>query len=63
MDSWNYSNESQEFMKSKNINFVSKDRNIAIVPELRPIEDFCSELQRKVYDKCWKEKNLNQLER
>lgn len=63
MASCHYSNETQEFMKSKNINFVPKERNIANVPELRPIEDFWSELKRKVYDKCWQAKNLNQLER
>ena len=61
--SCHYSNETQGFMKSKNINFVAKDRDIANVPELHPIEDFWSELKRKVYDKFWKPKNLNQLQR
>jgi len=56
-----YSNKVQEFLRSKNIDFVPKSRNIANVPELRPIEDFWSLLKREVYEKCWKAENLGQL--
>lgn len=58
-----YSKETTEFLKSNNINFVPKHCNPANVPELRPIEDFWSELKRHVYDKGWCAKNLDQLRR
>ena len=56
-----YSNKVQEYLRSKKINFVPKEHNPANVPELRPIEDFWSELKRLVYDKNWKAENLDQL--
>ena len=56
-----YSRKVQNYLKSKNIEFVPKERNPANVPELRPIEDFWSELERLVYDKNWQAENLDQL--
>ena len=46
-----YSKRTQEYLKAENIEFVPKDHNPANVPELRPIEDFWSELKREVYKK------------
>ena len=40
---------------------VPKNYNPANWPELRPIEDFWSELKRMVWDKCWEANNLEQL--
>lgn len=56
-----YANKVQDFLRSKNIEFVGKERNVANAPELRPIEDFWSAIKRSVYDKCWKAENLDQL--
>ena len=41
--------------------FFLKEHNPANVPELRPIEDFWSELKRLVYDKNWKCNDLVKL--
>jgi len=56
-----YSYKVQDHLRSKNIEFVPKLHNPANVPELRPIEDFWSELKRLVYASNKKYKNLNQL--
>lgn len=56
-----YSNKTQQFLASQSIDFVPKVHNPANVPELRPIEDFWSELKRRVYAKCWQAENLDQL--
>ena len=49
------------FRKYRKIEVVAKTSNPANCPELRPIEDFWSELKRTVYDKCWVADNLDQL--
>ena len=56
-----YSHKVQNYLRSKNIDFVPKEHNPANVPELRPIEDFWSELKRLVYSNNWECKNLGQL--
>jgi len=56
-----YSKKALEYLSDKNIEVVQKDDNPANYPELRPIEDFWSELKRIVYDKCWVADNLTQL--
>lgn len=56
-----YSRKVQEYLKSKNVEYVPKERNIANCPELRPIEDFWSEIKRAVYANCWQAENLDQL--
>ncbi|XP_065645447.1 arginine/serine-rich coiled-coil protein 2-like [Hydra vulgaris] len=43
--------------------FVPKEHNPANVPELRPIEDFWSELKRSVYNKNWQAENLGKLKK
>ena len=58
-----YSRKVQSYLKAKNIEFVSKEHNPANVPELRPIEDFWSELKRLVYNKNWQAKNLGKLKK
>ena len=40
-----------KYKPSQNTEFVPKDRNIANVPELRPIEDFWVYLKQEVYKK------------
>lgn len=56
-----YSKKVQEFLRSKNVEYVPRSQNIANVPELRPIEDFWNEIKRAVYANCWEAKNLIQL--
>ena len=56
-----YSSKALEYLSDKNIEVVPKNYNPANCPELRPIEDFWSELKRIVYDKCWVADNLDQL--
>jgi transposase len=56
-----YSKKALEYLSDKNIEVVPKCYNPANCPELRPIEDFWSELKRIVYDKCWVADNLEQL--
>ncbi|XP_047142962.1 uncharacterized protein LOC124817183 [Hydra vulgaris] len=56
-----YSKKVQAFLNSKNIEFVPKERIIANTPELKPIEDFWSEIKQTVYTKCWQAENLEQL--
>lgn len=56
-----YSKKVQDYLKSKKIEFVPKEHNPANVPELRPIEDFWSELKRLVYDNNWKCDDLAKL--
>ena len=58
-----YSNKVQAYLKAKNIDFVPKSRNIAGVPELRPIEDFWAYIKREVYKNNWVAENLDQLRR
>lgn len=52
----------QKHLVKQNIPFVAKTDNPANVPKARPIEDFWGNLKQKVYDKCWKAKNLKELE-
>jgi len=56
-----YSNKVQDYLKSENIEYVPRDKNPAKVPELRPIEDFWSEIKRLVYADNWQAENLQQL--
>ena len=56
-----YSNKTQVYLKSKNMEYVPKVHNPANCPELRPIEDFWAELKRLVYEKGWKADNLDKL--
>ena len=44
------------------IQHVDKVDDPANLPEVRPIEDFCSILKAKVYENNWEAKTLNQLE-
>ena len=61
LESSHYSKKVQDYLKSKKIDFFLKEHNPANVPELRPIEDFWSELKRLVYDKNWKCNDLVKL--
>ena len=56
-----YSNKVQDYLKGKNIEYVPRDKNPANVPELRPIEDFWTEVKRLVYADNWQAENLCQL--
>jgi len=56
-----YSKKVQDFLRTKQVECVPRERNIANVPELRPIEDFWSEIKRIVYANCWQAENLEQL--
>jgi len=56
-----YSNMTQGFLASNNIEYVPKVHNPANVPELRPIEDFWSEIKRLVYENNWQAENIKQL--
>jgi len=56
-----YSNKVQDYLKGENIEYVPRDKNPANVPELRPIEDFWTEIKRLVYADNWQAENLNQL--
>jgi hypothetical protein len=56
-----YANKVQAFLRDQNIDFVPKIRNIANVPELRPIEDFWATIKRDVYANNWQAEDLNQL--
>lgn len=56
-----YSNKATEFLRSNNIEFVPRSSNPASAPELRPIEDFWTELGREVYKGGWQAENLDQL--
>lgn len=56
-----YSKKVQDYLKANKVEYVPKARNIANVPELRPIEDFWCELKRAVYANCWAAENLDQL--
>jgi|688.fasta_scaffold392819_1 transposase len=57
-----YAKKTLDFLNSNKISFAPRSDNPANSPELRPIEDFWSELKRRVYAKCWKAENLTQLE-
>ena len=50
-----------EYYRAQKIKFVEKNENPANVPEVRPIEDFWSILQGKVYENGWKAENLTLL--
>lgn len=56
-----YSKKVQAYLASQNVECVPRERNIANVPEIRPIEDFWSEIKRAVYANCWQADNLDQL--
>jgi transposase len=56
-----YANKVQDFLKAQKIEYVPKVRNIANVPELRPIEDFWALIKRDVYAKNWQADGLVQL--
>jgi transposase len=56
-----YAKKTQDFLRAKKVEFVPREHNPANVPELRPIEDFWSELKRRVYARNWKAKNIAQL--
>jgi len=56
-----YSNMTQGFRASNNIEYVPKVHNPANVPELRPIEEFWSEIKRLVYENNWQAENIKQL--
>ena len=56
-----YSNKALRYLSDINIEVVPKNYNPANYPELRPKEDFWSELKRMMYDKCWEANNLEQL--
>lgn len=56
-----YSKKVQDYLRSKNIEFVPKEYNPSNAPELRPIEDFWNELKRLVYSNNWEGKSLDQL--
>ena len=57
-----YAKSVQDYLKSKNIEFIQKNDNPANVPKARPIEDFWANLKCHVYAKNWQAKNLVQLE-
>jgi transposase len=57
-----FGKKTTDFLDLNNIEYVPRSANPASSPELRPIEDLWSELKRIVYAKCWKAKNLKQLE-
>ena len=48
-----YSNRVQDYLKGENIEYMPRDKNPANVPELRPIEDFWTEVKRLVYADNW----------
>ena len=56
-----YSNKVQDYLKGENIEYVPRDKNPANVPELRPIEDFWTEIKRLIYADNWQAENLHQL--
>lgn len=56
-----YSKETLSFLESENVKIVPKASNPANAPEVRPIEDFWTEIKRIVYDSGWEAKDLDQL--
>lgn len=48
-----YAKETQELMKSLDINFVPRESNPPNVPQLRPIENFGGQLKAAVYANGW----------
>ena len=58
-----YSKKALEAYKELNIKFVPKEQNPPNCPQLRPIEDFWAILKRKVYEKGWKAKSIDDLKR
>jgi transposase len=56
-----YSKKVLAYLKSENIDIVPKAINPANAPEVRPIEDFWTEIKRIVYDGAWEANNLEQL--
>lgn len=58
-----YAKTTQELLKSKNINFVPKERNPTNLPQCRPIEDFFGNLSSLVYKNNWRAKNCEELKK
>ena len=56
-----YSKKVLAYLESQNIEIVPKASNPANAPEMRPIEDFWTEIKRLVYDGGWEAENLAQL--
>ena len=56
-----YSKNTLSFLESENIEIVPKVFNPANAPEVRPIEDFWTEIKRIVYDGGWEAEDLDQL--
>ena len=49
------------YIESENAEIAPKTSNPANAPEVRPIEDFWTEIKRIVYDGAWEANNLEQL--
>jgi len=58
-----YANSVQIWLIETKIPFIPKSKNVANVPEIRPIEDLWSYLKRQVYQDGWQVKNLIQLKK
>lgn len=56
-----YAKKTIEFLETKNIQFVPKERNPTNLPQCRPIEDFFGQLSSLVYNKGWKAESIKQL--
>ncbi|XP_031621601.1 uncharacterized protein LOC116339710 [Contarinia nasturtii] len=56
-----YAKKTLDWPASQNIPFVPKKDSPPNIPQARPIEDFWSNLKRKVYEKGWEAKNEQQL--
>jgi hypothetical protein len=56
-----YAKKTVEYLESKNVPFVPKDRNPTNLPQCRPIEDFFGELAQAVYRGGWRAKTIPQL--
>ena len=58
-----YSSKTIQMFNEKNVKFLERELNPPNVPQLRPIEHFWSQLKSKVYEKDWRAKNFQQLEK
>ena len=56
-----YAKSVASYLISKNITFVQKADNPPAVPELRPVENFCSILKRMVYKNNWQATSVDEL--
>ena len=56
-----YSNATQDVLRSIVIKFMPKDLNLANVPQLRPIETFWAHLGQEVYANGWTADDIKQL--